>query len=103
MGEQVEIVRVLVAQVAVQVALALIVTGILGAFHRLYRQTYLRHWSLSWLALAVYVGATLAAGVAGRGPLRLVAVVVTLVAGYLQVGRTSRPAGSSEPSSSRWR
>ncbi len=65
MGDQtIGILPVLVTQVALQVVLALIVAGILGAFHRLYRQAYLRHWSLGWLALAVYVG-----GLAGGGGL----------------------------------
>jgi PAS domain S-box-containing protein len=84
MGEQIGILRVLVSQVALQVVLALIVAGILGAFHLLYRQAYLRHWSLSWVALAVYVGSSLAAGISGGGE-RLLAVVVGLAAGYLQV------------------
>ena len=86
MGEQtIGILPVLVTQVALQVALALIVAVILGAFHRLYRLAYVRHWSLSWLALAAYVGASLVAGSSGGGRTRLLAVVVTLVAGYLQV------------------
>jgi hypothetical protein len=105
MGEQtIGIFPVLVTQVTLQVVLALIVAGILGAFHRLYRQAYLRHWSLSWLALAVYVAASLAAGAAGGGGPRLVAVAVTLVAGYLQVawlllGVRGLAAGADVPSS----
>jgi PAS domain S-box-containing protein len=78
----------LVTQVAQQVVLALILAVVLGAFHRLYRQTYLRHWALSWLALAVYVLASAGAGMAsGRGELslRIPLVSVALVAGYLQL------------------
>jgi len=89
MGEQtIGVLPVLIAQVALQVVLALILAGILGAFYRLYRHAYLRHWSLSWLALVVYVGASAAAGMVSGGgghPSRLPAVLVSLVAGYLQV------------------
>ena len=63
MGEQtIGILPVLVTQVALQAVLALILEGILAAFHRLYRLACLRHWALSWLALVVYVGASTAAG-----------------------------------------
>jgi PAS domain S-box-containing protein len=87
MGETIGILPVLAAQAALQVALALVLAAILGAFHRLYRHAYLRHWSLSWLALVVYVLASVAAGMGGVGRpgLRLPAVAVSLVAGFLQV------------------
>jgi PAS domain S-box-containing protein len=87
MGEQtIGVLPVLVTQVALQVTFALILAGFLGAFHRLYGQAYLCHWSLSWLALVVYVGASAAAGMtAGRPGLRLPALAASLVAGYLQV------------------
>ena len=89
MGEQtIGILPVLLTQVALQVVLALIVAGILGAFHQLYRQAYLRHWSLSWLALAAYVAASAATGIAAAGEdraLRIPAMALALVAGYLQV------------------
>ena len=71
-----------------QAVLALILAGILGAFYRLYRHAYLRHWSLSWLALAVYIGASAVSGLASGGgdhPWRVPSVLVSLVAGYLQV------------------
>jgi PAS domain S-box-containing protein len=88
MGEQaIGILPVLVTQVALQVVLALIVAGILGAFHRFYRRAYLGHWASSWLALAVYVGASAGAGlssVGGRPALRVAALAASLVAGYLQ-------------------
>ncbi len=89
MGEQtIGILPVLIMQVALQAVLALILAGILGAFHRLYRHAYLRHWSLSWLALVVYAGASAAAvlpsGESGHS-LRFPAVLVSLAAGYLQV------------------
>ena len=89
MGEQtIGILPVLVTQVALQAVLALILAGILGAFYRLYRHAYLRHWSLSWLALVVYIGASAVAGLTSGGgghPWRVPAVLVSLVAGYLQV------------------
>ncbi len=87
MGETIGILPVLVTQVAVQVVLVLLVAAALGAFHRLSRQPYLRHWSLSWLALAVYAAASTATGHAAHGHLaRGVAEAVALVSGYLQVG-----------------
>jgi two-component system cell cycle sensor histidine kinase/response regulator CckA len=87
MGEQtVGILPVLVTQVAAQVGLVLLVAAILGVFHRLYRQAYLRHWSLSWLALAVYASASTVSGHAGPGgAARAVGESVALLAGYLQV------------------
>ncbi|HYN03202.1 MAG TPA: PAS domain S-box protein [Vicinamibacteria bacterium] len=89
MGEQtVGILPVLITQVALQAVLALILAGILGAFYRLYRHAYLRHWSLSWLALVVYIGASAVSGLTSGGgghPWRVPAVLVSLVAGYLQV------------------
>jgi PAS domain S-box-containing protein len=90
MGEQtIGILPILITQVVLQAALALILAGILGAFHRLYRHAYLRHWSLSWLALVVYVGASVASGLSSGGDgnaWRMPAVLLSLVAGYLQVG-----------------
>ncbi len=89
MGEQtIGILPVLFTQVALQVVLALILAGILGAFYRLYRHAYLRHWSLSWLALVAYIGASAASGMTSGGgghPLRVIAALVSLVAGYVQV------------------
>ena len=87
MGEQtIGILPVLMTQLALQAVLALILAGILAAFHRLYRLAYLRHWALSWLALVVYLGASAATGLTSGGdPWRGPAVLVSLVAGYLQV------------------
>ena len=83
------IVPVLVAQVSLQVVLALVLAAILGAFHRQYRHAYLHHWSLSWLSLAVYVGASVPSGMtttAGSvSAVHLLAMAVALVAGYLHV------------------
>ena len=79
---------VLATLVGLQAVLALILAGILGAFHRLYRHAYLRHWSLSWLALLAYLVASLGPGRAPGGDvqgLRLLAALLSLLAGYLQV------------------
>jgi hypothetical protein len=76
------ILPVLVAQVVLQLLLALILAGILGAFHRLYRQAYLRHWSLAWLALVVYVGASAGVRLSEGGSPHLLLVAAWLVAGY---------------------
>ena len=89
MGERtIGILPVFVTQVALQLALALILAGILGAFHRLYRHAYLRDWSLSWLALAVYVVVSAIGGTTSGGGLtaaRVGALSISLVAAYLQV------------------
>ena len=59
----------------------------LSAFRRVYRHAYLRHWALSWLALAVYIlGWPATSGRAGeRVALRGAVAAVSLVAAYLQV------------------
>ena len=68
MGERtIGILPVFVTQVALQCALALVLAGILGAFHRLYRHAYLRDWSLSWLALVVYVAVSAVGGTTSGG------------------------------------
>jgi PAS domain S-box-containing protein len=88
-GQTIGILPILVTQVVLQSVLALILAGILGAFHGLYRHAYLRHWSLSWLALVVYVCASMAVGLTSGGPahtVRVPVVLASLVAGYLQVG-----------------
>ncbi len=89
MGERtIGILPVFVTQAALQLVLALILAGILAAFHRLYRHAYLRDWSLSWLALAVYVAVSAVGGTTSRGALtgpRFAALLLSLVAGYLQV------------------
>ena len=78
-----------VAATAGQVALAAVLSIMLGGFHRFYRHEYLRHWSLSWLALVVYVVASSAAGITSGSPpplgLRVPAAAIGLVAGYLQI------------------
>jgi PAS domain S-box-containing protein len=87
-GLTIGILPVLVAQVALQVALALVLAAILGAFYRVHRHVYLRHWSLSWLALVVYVLASMGAGMIAAGPAparRFPLVAVSLVAGFLQL------------------
>ena len=78
-----------VAATAGQVALAAVLSIMLGGFHRFYRHDYLRHWSLSWLALIVYIVASSAAEITGGAPpslgVRVPAAVIGLMAGYLQI------------------
>ncbi len=88
MGQRtIGVLPMLLTLVALQLVLALILAAILGAFHRLYRQAYLRDWSLSWLALAVYLVASSFGGTtSGRlTGLRILVQAVSLVAAYLQV------------------
>jgi PAS domain S-box-containing protein len=85
----VRIAPILFTHAAGQVLLALVLAAILHAFHRVYRRPWLRYWSLSWLALAVYMAAAsfhmrpTSAG--GGAALRVVAVCISVVAGYLQI------------------
>ncbi len=71
----------LLTLVGLQLVLALILAGILGAFHRIYRHEFLRDWSRSFLALAAYL---VSYSFVGSGPQRAL-LAVSLVAGYLQV------------------
>jgi len=78
----------LVAQVGLQVALDLVLAVIFRAFNRQLRHTYLQHWSLSWLAFAVYnLGQLVWGAVAHGGPpvARVVAASIVLGTGYLRV------------------
>ena len=82
-------VQFVIAATAGQVALAALLSIMLGGFYRVYRHAYLRHWSLSWLALVVYIVASSAAGIASGSPpplgVRVPAAAIGLVAGYLQI------------------
>ena len=78
---------VLLAQAAGQVLLALLLAAMLLGFDRVYRHAYLRHWALSWAALASYIVLSLAAGLSGaRGAhANLSLAAIAIVAGYLQI------------------
>ena len=73
-----------VAATAGQVALAAVLSIMLGGFHRFYRHDYLRHWSLSWLALIVYIVAFRRRRhwVPPSLGVRVPAAVIGLMAGY---------------------
>jgi two-component system cell cycle sensor histidine kinase/response regulator CckA len=83
------LVQFVIAATAGQVALAAVLAIMLGGFHRLYRHAYLRHWSLSWLALVVYIVTASAAEITNGEPpslgVRVPLAAVALVAGYLQI------------------
>ncbi len=76
-----------VAQTLGQAVLALALVLILGAFQRVYRHAYLRHWALSWLALVVYILGWMATpwAAGGAAPIRGAVHAVTFVAAYLQI------------------
>jgi diguanylate cyclase (GGDEF)-like protein len=78
-----------------QTIAALVVTFLLYGFYRTYRKSYLFHWTLSSLALAVYqLSAALATAatqkyqLAPSDPLRLGLDMITSAAAYLHVGWT---------------
>jgi len=85
----IDTVSVQLAQAVGQAALALALAAVLNAFYRPYPRPYLRYWTLSWLALAVYIGGAVASRWSGavgavmavRAPL----LTLTFVASYLQV------------------
>jgi PAS domain S-box-containing protein len=89
MGERaIGVLPILLTLVALQLVLALILAGILGAFYRFYRRAFLRDWSLSFVALAVYLLSSSAPGTTSGGRatgVRILVVAVSLVAAYLQV------------------
>jgi len=76
-----------IAQALGQMVLALVLSLILSAFQRVYRQAYVRHWALSWLALAAYIlGSIALRGTTGApAPVRGALYAATFVAAYLQV------------------
>ena len=87
-----EINLVVVATFAAQTVAAIIMAILLLGFLRQYRKSYLRHWTLSWTALALHqlftgIGLTLALRFhfASNHPLRLITASLSGVAGYLQI------------------
>ncbi|MFN8091568.1 MAG: PAS domain-containing protein [Vicinamibacteria bacterium] len=89
MANSAGLLQFVVAATVAQVALAAVLAVLLGAFHRAYRQDYLRHWALSWLSLVVYAVAASAAGITSGAPasdaVRAPLAAIALLAGYLQV------------------
>jgi diguanylate cyclase (GGDEF)-like protein len=83
---------VAVAGCLAQAACAAVIAFVLVSFHRHYRQDYLRHWAASWWAFACSLGAyaashlLLARGTAPNVWLRESLSLISLTAGYCQVG-----------------
>ena len=79
------------AALVAQAVGALLLGGLLLAFHRHYRKGYLLHWAWSWVCFCAYataavVGLVLAARVEPSHPAALLAAAVSGIAGYLQLG-----------------
>ena len=72
-------------------------TDPIALFNRLYRQAYLRHWSLGWLALVVYVGASVVVRLSGGGGPHLMLVAVALVAAACATARPSASKATASP------
>ena len=72
-----------------QAALALALAAILNAFYRAYSRPYLHYWTLSWLALAAYIGAAVVArwsgSVGASWPVKAPLLALAFAASYLQV------------------
>jgi diguanylate cyclase (GGDEF)-like protein len=72
---------------------AAVMALLLAAFYREYRKSYLLHWALAWTATSIY-HATAAIGIAltifrdapPSHPARIIAMIVSGPAGYLQLG-----------------
>src|ERR1700712_1231515 len=84
---------VALASNAAQALGALILAMVLVGFHRLYQRPYLRTWAWSWWAFYVWLitdAASQYLAEQGRmpadSPARLAASLVSLTAGYWQVG-----------------
>src|SRR5437870_2371958 len=76
----------LFAESAVAILIALVFSGLL----RRYWRPYLRHWTWSWIALAVHAASgasaiTLSLWLPITNPLRLSLALIAGVAGYLQI------------------
>jgi diguanylate cyclase (GGDEF)-like protein len=79
------------AALVAQAVAALLLGGLLLAFHRHYRKGYLLHWAWSWLCFFVHAaGAAVALFLTARlppaHPAALLAAAVSGIAGYLQLG-----------------
>lgn len=84
----VAVLPILVALAAGQLLLALVLAVSFGGFYRAFRRSYLRHWGLSWLGLAVFIAASSVSGrTTGEATSDWRGLVLTLavVAGYLHI------------------
>ncbi|MDX1584388.1 MAG: hypothetical protein R3338_12390, partial [Thermoanaerobaculia bacterium] len=86
-----EVVDFVHAMYVVRGLMAFVLAILLFIFFKRYRQSYLKHWTLSWLALAIYyVSASLSLFLALRigpdHPFRAMFSALAGIAGYLMVG-----------------
>ena len=75
-----------------QTLTALVMAILLLGFLQQYRKSYLRHWTLSWTALAAYqvastigMGLGLSSNVASSHPIRIVTAILSGMLGYLSI------------------
>jgi len=78
------------AALVAQAVGALVLGGLLFAFHRQYNKSYLRHWAWSWLCLSAHLGAAalaqaLGEGMSARHPAQMALAALSGAAGYLQL------------------
>ena len=78
-----------------QLITASVMAFLLFGFYRQYRKDYLSHWTLSWVALAIYQYGIIAAheaalhtNFAAHHPARLFPTIIASAAGYLHIGWT---------------
>jgi diguanylate cyclase (GGDEF)-like protein len=69
---------------------ALIIAFVFFGLHRRYWRPFLRHWTWSWLALAVYSAASATARIVGlthqiNAPIHVALAVLSGISGYLQI------------------
>src|SRR5712692_1993917 len=77
---------------AAQTVAAIVMAVLLLGFLHQYRKNYLRHWTLSWAALAGYyvassvgMGLGLHSSVASANPIRILTAVLSGVFGYASI------------------
>jgi len=83
---------VVVAMIAAQTLAAIVMAVLLLGFFHQYHKSYLRHWTLSWAALAIYqllsglgLGLAVRWHVASDDPARIALSALTGIVGYLQI------------------
>jgi len=83
---------VVVAMIAAQTLAAVVMAVLLLGFFRQYHKSYLRHWTLSWAALAIYqilsglgLGLAVRWHIASDDPTRIAISALAGIVGYLQI------------------
>ncbi|MDB4884160.1 MAG: hypothetical protein JWL95_2926 [Gemmatimonadetes bacterium] len=79
-----------VAGLFVQSGAALLIACVFVGLHRRYWRPFLRHWTWSWLALAVYTSCSAASRIVGvsrpiNDPIHITLAVLSGISGYLQI------------------